>query len=242
MQQGYLYLPNFLNKDDILRIEKILLKFHQRWLQKNHQQYLNGAINSAYITHSDSMPSSDRFELFKLISSNEIYQLAKKILGPEFRFLNTQLFFDPHHSTQKNYWHRDIQYTNHSIEKQQQIINEKKSTVIHLRFALKNENGIELIPQSHQRWDSSEELDVRLNLNGKNNWDEISGSQKIPLQSGDLLIFDANIIHRGLYGHNRFAFDLLFCVPDPEILQYRSPLCLPTKHELESLDHSEVFS
>jgi hypothetical protein len=113
--------------------------------------------------------------------------------------------------------------------------------VIHFRLPLHDELGIELIPGTHKNWDSAEELDVRLEQNGHKNNEALSQGKVIKLAAGDLLIFSANMIHRGLYGLERFAFDILFCQPDPSIIKFVSDDCLPTINELSNIEQSTAF-
>jgi len=72
------------------------------------------------------------------------------------------------------------------------------------------ENGLEWVPGSHQRWDTEEELNVRLELCGHRHQECLDSGLEIPLGAGDLLVFSANLIHRGLYGKHRMALDILF--------------------------------
>ena len=167
MEKGFKRFRNFLNDHDLDELEKSLRKFHDSWLTKNHEAYKKGAINSAYITNGDFITPRERFGLLQLISSKKVVSKAREFLGPDIRFLNTQIFFNPFNDSQKNYWHRDIQYTGLTDEEQRLTIEARSSQVIHLRLALADEFGLDFIPESHFRWDRLEELDVRLQRNGR---------------------------------------------------------------------------
>nr|BDT28328.1 phytanoyl-CoA dioxygenase family protein [Bacteriovorax sp. HI3] len=239
MKDGFIK-KNF-GQENLAGIEKILSNYHQKWLVKNESAFKNGAINSAYITNGDFLSPAERLELLKFVSSSKVVNEARKVLGHDICFLNTQIFFNPYSEQQKNYWHRDIQYTGQSEDQQRKVIEAKDSQVIHLRLALADENGIEFIPGSHFRWDTPKELNVRLKRDGESVFNDLQGSEQVPLKKGDLLIFDANIIHRGLYGQSRFAFDILFCKSLPEITKYISSDTLPKKEELGLMECPEVF-
>ena len=241
METGFLRIENFVDESSLGELDRILRKFHQSWIVEHEALYKKGAINSAYITNGKFISSDERLELLKFVSSTKVVIEARKFLGQDLRFLNTQIFFNPLNEFQKNYWHRDIQYTGQSEDEQRKIIEGRQSQVVHLRLALADENGIDLVPGSHFRWDTSEELDVRLQRNGKMSFDNIAGAKAVPLKRGDLLLFDANMIHRGLYGGERFAFDILFCKPIPSITQFVSKDTLPKGDELKYLACPEVF-
>lgn len=241
MKLGYSKIEGFLKEPLIDEVEMILRLFHQQWLIHNEIAYSKGAINSAYITKQHALANNQRHILLKLVSSHSIVSLARKFLGDDAKFLNTQLFFNPLNHLQKNYWHRDIQYTDLDQLQQQEILTSGDSQVIHMRIALADEPGLEIIPGSHNRWDTDEEWQVRMQLHGRTHSDSIPHSKKIPLKRGDLLIFDANMIHRGLYGQDRFAFDILFCKPLPHIMRYRTQETLPKIEELTLMECPEVF-
>lgn len=233
---------NFLAKNQRLELEDVLLRHHKSWIKKNEAFYKEKAVNSAYLTHKDSCSAKDRSVLFQLIASKKIYLIANEIIkNTPVRFLNTQVFFDPFNPQKKNYWHRDIQYTNLSLEAQKQQIEKRPNSVLHFRFAMRDEYGIELIPGSHCRWDTEEEERIRLEQLTSNSCDPLPGSRKIELNRGDLLVFSANMIHRGQYGKDRLSLDILYCENDPDILQYRDLDCLPDRNELFQVDYPGLF-
>lgn len=238
-QSGYLLKRDFFTGPELDAVEPILRRFHEQWLTRYRQYYETGSINSAYITHRDSLPTEDRATLFAFIASEKMAGLARALIPSGPAFMNTQLFFDPLNEAQENYWHRDIQYTPHSVEEQQKRI--ARSNALHFRVPLVDERGIELIPGTHTRWDDATEFETRMGENGRTPSDDLPGGKAIPLKRGDLLVFSGNMIHRGLYGGDRFTFDILFADADPEMLQYADPACLPNEEELETLPNRDLF-
>lgn len=107
-------------------------------------------------------------------------------------FMNTQLFFNPVIESQKNYWHRDPHY---HLTIAEQSLALKGPDVVHFRIPLFTEFGIELVPGNHKCWDNSEEVDVRLESNGHKNYEELSSGVIVKLETGDLMVFSANMMH-----------------------------------------------
>ncbi|WP_334127185.1 phytanoyl-CoA dioxygenase family protein [Empedobacter brevis] len=237
--QGYIHFENYFHENDLLRLEDLLKKFHQKWLKENEQDYKNGLINSHSITSSDLIHTDERLFIFKFITQDKIQKIVQEIFPNKALFLNTQLFFDPFNPHQNNYWHRDIQYTGMKIEDQQQAI--KTQNVIHFRIPFKPELGIELIPSTHKKWDSMDELETRLALNGRKPSDNLEEGKTVKMNRGDLLVFSANMIHRGLYGNDRFTFDIIFCDDTTEFRTFLDQNNHPSKSELELLTTTFIF-
>ncbi|KQS46452.1 MULTISPECIES: phytanoyl-CoA dioxygenase family protein [Flavobacterium] len=238
-EQGYLYLKNFFSEAEIIAIENILNKFHIKWLEDNAVYYEKGLLNSHSLTSGNYLNEEEKTLLFKFITQNKLQTILKTVFSETPIFLNTQLFFDPKNSEQKNYWHRDIQYTGMSVEEQKKAIHNQN--VVHFRIPMKKESGIELIPKTHREWDLPEEFDVRNSLNGAFPSDDLQRGKVVGLNRGDLLVFSANMIHRGLYGHNRFSLDVLFCDNIPEMRNFIDRNNYPSKEILENLGNKEMF-
>ncbi len=238
-EQGYVVLRKVFDAEELSAITKVLDIFHQQWLVKNEEFFKRKAINSAYITDRNLLDTHARTLLFQLIGSERIAKLLRAVFPGAVAFMNTQLFFNPHNPEQKNYWHRDIQYSGMPIAEQIKAL--AASNVIHVRLPLMPEPGLELIPQSHSRWDTDLEFSVRMAQEGRAVHDALPGAERIALGAGDLLLFSANMLHRGLYGGQRMAFDMLFCDPLPSLVQYVNPDCLPSAEQMQAVRCPGVF-
>ena len=178
------------------------------------------------------MTDEQRHILFQLISHSQLLKAVKQVI-PAPLFMGTQLFFDPVKPQQANYWHRDPQY-HLSVEQQKLALTGPE--VLHVRIPLTADPGIEVIPGSHKNWDTEEELQVRLEKNGHKNSESLSNGVQIPLEVGDVLLFSANMIHRGLYGQNRLALDILYCERAPELIEFIQVNHQPSAVMLAKLD------
>jgi len=231
-QNGFCLLPQFFDEASLASIRLIIEDFHQAWKEDNWSFYQFRAINSAYLTDCKYLEDSQRTELFKFIANSRLVAAIAPLFNQIPGFMGTQLFFDPVDPKKKNYWHRDPQY---HLDLAQQKIALKGPEVLHCRIALTDEPGLEVIPGSHKIWDTPEQLDVRLERNGRKNFEDLPQGVKIPLKAGDVLLFSANMIHRGHYGLDRLVLDILYCEAEPELLKFVRSECLPSEAMLQQL-------
>ncbi|MCF2948022.1 phytanoyl-CoA dioxygenase family protein [Paraglaciecola aquimarina] len=236
--EGFFILRNYFTVAEISSLRKVILKFHEAWKHDNKTFYQEEAFNSSLITGSQYLLGEDRVKLFNFISSAKMMQVINLLIPTSPAFMNTQLFFNPVRPEQKDFWHRDCQY-DHDLAGQKKAIQETQ--VVHLRVPLFDELGMELVPGTHKRWDNQEEHDVRQEENGKLSSDDLSLGKKIPLAAGDLLVFSADMIHRGLYGMDRLAWDILVFDPAGDFADYVDDDCLPTVSMLKQIDDPRLF-
>lgn len=231
-KNGWLKLSNFFNPAELTAVKQLVEVFHQAWCKDNAEFYTSRAVNSSGLTSGQYLTEEQRLILFKLICHKQILAVVEQVI-PKPLFMGTQLFFDPYNPKQANYWHRDPQY-HLSVEEQKLAL--EGPEVLHLRIPLTTDPGIEVIPLSHTNWDSDEEIQVRLEQNGHKNSEYLSKGIEIPLEVGDLLFFSANMIHRGLYGKNRLALDILYCERSPELMEFIQIKHQPSAKMLTVLD------
>ena len=114
---------------------------------------------------------------------------------------------------------------------------------LHIRIPLVKEKGVEIIPGTHKRWDTELERNVRFELNGHNNNEQLPNAKLIELDVGDILIFSSQMIHRGNYQLNdsRKALDL--CVGKYHHLTFGflDKQVLPTKEEMELIKNNQWY-
>lgn len=236
--QGYFVIRNFFSDNEISSLRNTILKFHGAWKKDNKTFYAEEAFNSSLITGSQYLGYDDRVKLFNFISSRKMMAVVESLIPNHPAFMNTQLFFNPVNPELKDFWHRDCQY-DHDIVGQKQAVQETQ--VVHLRVPLFDELGMELVPGTHKRWDNEEEYNVRQEEKGKVSHDPLSLGVEIPLAAGDLLVFSADMIHRGLYGLDRLAWDILVFDPAGDFADYVDDDCLPSKAMLAEIDDPRLF-
>ena len=237
-EYGYFVVRECFTQDEMVALRKVILQFHQAWKADNLEFYKEVAFNSSLITGSEYLTDNNRLTLFNFISSNKLMQLVNAVIPNHAAFMNTQLFFDPYNQELTDFWHRDCQY-DHDTENQKKAI--KETQVMHLRVPLFDELGMELIPETHKRWDTPEEFDVRNEENGRLSNEDLPNAKKIPLAAGDVLVFSADMIHRGIYGMDRLAFDILVFDSRSDFSDYVDDDCLPNASLIPKIDNPQLF-
>jgi len=237
-EQGYFVIRNYFSDSEISSLREIILKFHALWKQDNATFYQEEAFNSSLITGSEYLTFDERLKLFNFISSKKIMAVVESVIPTNPAFMNTQLFFNPVNPEQKDFWHRDCQY-DYDVEDQKNVI--QATQVVHFRIPLFDELGMELVPGTHKRWDNDEEFDVRQEEKGRVSSEDLSTGKRIKLAAGDLLVFSADMIHRGLYGLDRLALDMLVFDSAADYVDYVDDDCLPDISMLDKIDDPRLF-
>lgn len=238
-EQGYFVIKSYFTELEMLLIREVVLKFHNAWKKDNLTFYQEEAFNSSLITGSQYLAEEDRLKLFNFISSKKMMNVIDAVIANKPAFMNTQLFFNPVNPELKDFWHRDCQY-DYDIEGQKRVIQETQVT--HLRVPLFDEPGVEVVPGTHKRWDNEEEYNVRQEEKGRLSSDSLSTGVKVKLAAGDLLVFSADMIHRGLYGLDRLALDILVFDSAGDYVDYVDDDCLPNDVLLSKIENPRLYN
>jgi hypothetical protein len=92
-------------------------------------------------------------------------------------------------------WHRDSQFGQPDPDAERNAIS--TTTTVHVRVALENDDRLEIVPGSHARWDTPEELRIRKGASRATA--EMPNAVRIGLRAGDGCFFHAWSIHRATY-------------------------------------------
>ena len=238
-ENGFIILRSFLSSKELLRLTELVDGVHEQWLDANRTDFEeNGLINMHSLTQADYFADEpeNRCRFFKAISPPKLVELLDEVFEREIHFHNTQLFFNPFSSDQLPYWHRDLQFSPISDEAQRNA--QEKLLSLHVRIPLVKEVGLELIPGTHKRWDTPLEADVRHEQNGHKNSESLPGSVLLDLDPGDVVVFNAQMIHRGNYSESdtRKALDLCVGAEHELLCGTLDPSNLPSAAEMEALN------
>lgn len=242
--QGYIVIKKLFSQSEIKEITSIVDYIYQQWLPKNYEALIEERlINMHSLTDSIYFRDNDskRIKFFELIAPKKLTKLIENIFGNEIYFHNTQLFFNPYSKEKLPYWHRDLQYS--PIEDEIQEKEQSNILTLHIRIPLVAEKGIELIPGTHKRWDSQLEKKVRFALDGHKNSEELPGAILIELEPRDVLIFNAQMIHKGNYKLNKVRKALDICVGKKHSFtsDFLDINVLPTNEEIKYISNNHWY-
>lgn len=243
-QFGFAILKGLFDKNEISLIDKHVDPIYQQWLIENEAAiFKHKLVNMHSLTSPEYFQDAGdkRAEFFSAIASVKLSKALAEMFTSELYFHNTQLFFNPSNVKRLPYWHRDMQYS--PIEDSVQSAEQHNMLSLHVRIPLVAEKGVELIAGTHKRWDTELERNVRFELNGYRNSDSLPNATLIDLACGDVLIFDAQMIHRGNYVLNptRKAFDLCVGKYHPLASDFLDERVLPTASELEQIENDQWY-
>lgn len=138
------------------------------------------------------------------------------------RLKNTDYY---HEQTKRDWdgdWHRDSEFGQPDPELERTRI--LTTTSVHVRVALEDDDRLEIVPGSHRRWDTPEELQLR--KGSKRTAPAMPGATRIALEAGDACVFHAWSIHRATYRRTplRRTLDTLYAFGAPPSRHWTLPI------------------
>jgi len=237
-------LRSFFSKAEIAAIGGFVERIYKKWMSEREAEiYSRMLVNMHSLTSPENFEGSSeqRVKFFEVIASAKLTKKLEDMFGSGIHFHNTQLFFNPSNSARLPYWHRDLQYS--SIDDSIQSAELHNMLSLHVRIPLIQEKGIEVVTGSHDRWDTELEHNVRRELNGHKNSESLPNAVLIDLSPGDILIFNAQMIHRGNYALNptRKALDLCVGKYHPLTSDSLDERVLPKKAEMAGIANNQWY-
>lgn len=233
-KHGFVVVRQLLDEARIAALGASIAAIFRQWLDAHRSDYAGrGLVNMHSLTHARYHASSEaRIRFFERIADTRMTALLEAMFGEDIYFHNTQLFFNPCNFTQPPYWHRDLQYS--PIADAEQAAEQGRLLNLHVRMPLVAETGLALVSGTHRRWDTPLEAAVRFEREGHRHSDDLPGMRLISLEPGDVLIFDAQMLHRGHYRSNagRMALDICAGRAHRFTLPYLDRAVLPASGEL----------
>jgi hypothetical protein len=147
-------------------------------------------------------------QLLELLGSPRLCALLRGLapLAAGDPWLKTlQYFHEPTVRDWQGAWHRDSQFGRSNAETEKAFLT--RNVAVRFRVACLPDDRLELVPGTHARWDTEEELEIRkrqalagLAVPVDPSADvSMPGAERVRLRAGDACVFHAWMIHRGGY-------------------------------------------
>jgi hypothetical protein len=169
--------------------------------------------------------------MMEAFADSDLSDIVEEILGKKILFRGTSYWFAPKTLRSAGNWHRDVQYMVGTVDEQKEFVQSQSAqTGAQLMLALLPTECNEYLPGSHLRWDTDEELQVRMGDELAEATVEIEGAVRVKQSPGDVAIFNATGLHRGQYYNDvpRRTVMITYTTEDTPVEDYFSdaPWCL----------------
>lgn len=237
-QEGYVIIPQLFNRQRVNELRKIGDRILALWFErfpryKQRPRKKNcSELTDLYYFKSDR---EQLIFLLNTIANPRVLSILKSICNCKLLFHDLQYFFNPLHTSWRGDWHRDGQAIAPDDATEKCKLFDVNDNFIRVNVALIPDDNLEIVSGSHTRWDTKEELEIRKELNGKNNTSEMPSSTKIVLNPGDVVFFDGFTIHRGNYFVHKQRRTVAMLYSSPVDYHTPSPNCFLEPNILDNL-------
>jgi len=211
-RDGFLVLRNVVPADEVARLRAICDGVYEDWRRVSRPESEPGAFAygpKAWVLlhlnhpkyHDGAAGRANRAALLDAAASETAQAALRAIYGHEPLFMQMNYYVDPAGEGWSGVWHRDCQFFAGGDEERVRAAVAAEAHPprdVHMHIPLAPTQATEVVPGSHDRYDTPEEFDVRRNDATS---DRMPGRLPLQLNPGDLAFFHVNSIHRGMYLH-----------------------------------------
>ncbi|MCJ8329092.1 MAG: phytanoyl-CoA dioxygenase family protein [Lentisphaeria bacterium] len=172
--------------------------------------------------------------------------IVEEILGKKIILRGTTYWFTPTNMNIAGNWHRDIQFLGKDPEEQKVYVESQEAqSGAQLMLALTPTDCSQYLPGSHLRWDTDEELHMRLGDDCIHATQDLEGAVRVKQEPGDVTILNATGLHRGDYFNDvlRRTVMITYTTEEEPIDDYFSlaPWCLEPGYLDGMNDYTKAF-
>jgi len=209
-EEGYLVLPQVFRGGQLeklrLACDYVLEQFTAHHDQQNPGEDFNRMPHLNDIRwHQHSR--EHLHAILETVADPRCLGAVEQIFDGPSLFYATQYFVNPRFSSKEGNWHRDVQFlTKTDAEEKEQLAQHARDGArgIQFQLALVDNDDIEYVPYSANRYDAPEEYHIRKGDGGIHNCEAgMPNALRVELKAGDAVIFNPDGLHRGRYNqHN----------------------------------------
>ena len=234
--EGYVTVSGVFDEarvENLLRIcNDVLEQFLECCPEKNRQggpddRCMRNLHRRSYFTN---IPNDFVF-MMEAFADPGLSDIIEELLGKKVLLRGTSYWFTPKTLRSPGNWHRDVQYIVDTIDEQKAFVQSRAAqTGAQLMLALLPSECNEYLPGSHLRWDTDDELQMRMGDELTEATGDLEGAVRVKQAPGDVAIFNATGLHRGQYYNDvpRRTVMITYTTEDAPVEDYFSfaPWCL----------------
>jgi hypothetical protein len=205
-EEGYIYLPKLLSGQQLQTLlgacERVLAKYTEEWDRRKPGQDFHSIRN----IHSPKMVQSeqDKKIILETAADPRFVGAVEQIFEGPSLFRATTYWMNPRYSSMEGNWHRDSQNTMSEEDEKVYLRNLKEADLIRgvqLQIALVDNDDLEYVPFSANRYDAPEEYYYRLADQRSHSRDPegMPNAKRFHMKAGDAVAFNQIGLHRGRY-------------------------------------------
>ncbi len=219
-EQGFLIEPGFLASTFTTTYRTKLRAACDAVLERDRAQSEGIGHTTPRISLVEAIPNADIEEILaSFVSAPALCALLRDVTSEEVATAPPRLErLDYYHEQTKRDWdgdwHRDSQFGRPDPTAEERVLtgSHAEAPSLHLRVAFERDDHLEIVPGSHARWDTPEELRIR--KGAARAASPMPDARRITLAPGDACIFHASTIHRATYRRDpiRRTLDVLYAL------------------------------
>ncbi|WP_437315237.1 phytanoyl-CoA dioxygenase family protein [Sorangium sp. So ce385] len=224
---GFFVAPAFLNtatRADLRRACDVALS-HARALSREtgHSTPRISLLTDGIVCFQDDPRALELIAAF--VGSPRVCELLSGLARPQEgdtpRLKDAHYYHEQTRHDWDGDWHRDSQFGQPDPEIERAVV--ATTTSVHFRVALEDDDRLEIVPGSHARWDTPEELRIRRGAGRAT--PDMPNAVRVALRAGDACVFHAWSIHRATYllEPPRRTLDALYAFGRPTVRRWAPP-------------------
>lgn len=212
---GLLTFPGILRPEEVARLRAAAEHVRDRFDEYVREQEIAHLKDRTCMRHLEEPiwhpgDQSHRLTLLEYgADARFVGAVEQAFRGPSMYFCSS-LFMNPLTNSTDGDWHRDTQFVYEGDESLVQAHLRDEVLGVQFQIALYESEDVEYVPYSPTRYDSPEELRIRVGDGGKNATREMPYSIRIRQRPGDAILFNANGLHRGRYHTDKPRLTLMY--------------------------------
>jgi len=206
-EEGYLIFPQVFRGEQLKKLHRACEHVLQQYSREQETQNPDNDFNRMPHLNDIRWHQDTREHLqtiLETVADPRCLGPVEQIFDGPSLFYSTQYFVNPRRSSIEGNWHRDVQFLTKTDEEEKAVLTQRRSEAasggVQFQIALVDNDDVEYVPFSANRYDSPEEYYIRKGDGQIHNREEgMPNALRVALKAGDAVIFNPNGLHRGRY-------------------------------------------